>query len=351
MNKIIKLLLILVGGIMLLGAILLTWLTVTDFKPEAVDMLSINNNSKLNLPSTFTIFNWNIGYGALGEDVDFFFDGGEIVITPEDKYNKYINGITEIIGNTDADIFYFQEVDIKSKRSQYDNQLKRISDKLPNYSTTFGTNYDVSFIPPPGLFKTALGKVHAGLATFSEFKMDKSERVSLPGNYSWPKRILFLDRCMVVTRMTTENNKNVVLINTHNSAYDKGGFIKQNQLEFIKTYALKEYTAGNYVIIGGDWNSYMPGAGHDTFISKEGPAVYNEGLPNGWGIEGWKWGTDITIPTNRSLKTPYIRGQNFLCVIDGFLVSPNLNIKDVITHDLGFRYSDHNPVEITLELN
>lgn len=94
----------------------------------------------------------------------------------------------------------------------------------------------------------------------------------------------------------------------------------------------------------------MPGTDGDTFESVENASIYHQGLPENWEIEGWNWGIDPTIPSSRSLKTTYTKGQNFECVIDGFLLSPNIKIKNVLTHDLGFQFSDHNPIEISVEL-
>ena len=39
-----------------------------------------------------------------------------------------------------------------------------------------------------------------------------------------------------------------------------------------------------------------------------------------------------------------------LYVIDGFLLSPNIESKSVITIENGFSYSDHHPVKIRIEL-
>jgi hypothetical protein len=37
-------------------------------------------------------------------------------------------------------------------------------------------------------------------------------------------------------------------------------------------------------------------------------------------------------------------------VLDGFLVSSNVKVKEVVTEDLGFECSDHNPVILSFEL-
>jgi hypothetical protein len=50
------------------------------------------------------------------------------------------------------------------------------------------------------------------------------------------------------------------------------------------------------------------------------------------------------VPSIRSNGTPYKQGENFVAVIDGFLVSANVEIRTVTGHDLAFRNSDHNPV-------
>jgi endonuclease/exonuclease/phosphatase family metal-dependent hydrolase len=51
----------------------------------------------------------------------------------------------------------------------------------------------------------------------------------------------------------------------------------------------------------------------------------------------------------RDNATPYVKGETFETVIDGFLISPNLEIIKTKTHDLGFKNSDHNPVTVTLK--
>jgi hypothetical protein len=50
------------------------------------------------------------------------------------------------------------------------------------------------------------------------------------------------------------------------------------------------------------------------------------------------------------VASSYKEGVNFLSVIDGFLVSPNVEIKQVKGYDLKFKNSDHNPVKIWLKL-
>ncbi len=235
-------------------------------------------------------------------------------------------------------------------RSGKEDQFAGLKDLFPEYSSAFATNYKVKFIPSPKIIGPQYGSVLSGPAVFSRFSMRKADRYALPGNYKWPRRIFFLDRCMLVARLPAGEDREWVIVNTHNAAYDKGGFIKTEQLELIKSFALNEYAKGNAVIIGGDWNSYMPGTTGAQFPSAEGIPEYYQPLPSDWEIPGWDWGFDPSVPTCRSLAAPYKAGETFSCVIDGFLVSPNIEIIHTEGIDTGFQYSDHNPLIMTVKL-
>ena len=78
------------------------------------------------------------------------------------------------------------------------------------------------------------GKVSAGQGTYSKYKFETAERISLPTDQSWLARLFGLDRCMIVNRIKTSNNKELVLINVHMSAYDKGGEFRQKQLNMLE---------------------------------------------------------------------------------------------------------------------
>ena len=84
--KVLKVIGIILLIIILLVGGLFAWLTVKEYKPEDVEAVEIekegdNDSSKLPLGDTFTIMTWNMGYGALGENADFFMDGGTGVMT------------------------------------------------------------------------------------------------------------------------------------------------------------------------------------------------------------------------------------------------------------------------------
>jgi endonuclease/exonuclease/phosphatase family metal-dependent hydrolase len=156
---------------------------------------------------------------------------------------------------------------------------------------------------------------------------------------------------MMESRLPTNDGKQLVLANVHLSAFDKGGFIRTQQLAFLKEYACRELESGNYVVIGGDWNHLLS---RDPEAKK---AEYGDSwpfwlqvLPDDFVIDGFRWAVDETTPSCRTLDKPYVPGENVEVNIDGFLVSPGVEIVSVHGHDLGFENSDHNPVTVCIRL-
>ncbi|MBQ9304818.1 MAG: endonuclease, partial [Butyrivibrio sp.] len=66
--------------------------------------------------------------------------------------------------------------------------------------------------------------------------------------------------------------------------------------------------------------------------------------------------TDVSNPTCRSLDRVYADAQDKspnafqYYVIDGFIVSSNVEVQSLRTHNTVFQYSDHNPVSMDVIL-
>jgi len=151
---------------------------------------------------------------------------------------------------------------------------------------------------------------------------------------------------MVVNIIKTEDDKELYLINIHLSAYDTNGDIRKQQIEFLMGYLQDTYDElNNYIIVGGDWNHLLP----KELYYKDMPDWVSL-LPNELYQGKFKLVYDKSINTVRSEDTPYIKGLNFETVVDGFLVSPNIETINVKTLDYGFEFTDHNPVKATFRL-
>jgi endonuclease/exonuclease/phosphatase family metal-dependent hydrolase len=333
MKKALKLLLVIilipllwVGGNLVYG-------TLTDFKPPKEQVLQIEAVSAQRPDSIIQIFNWNVGYCGLGEESDFFYDGGSTVRMDQSTVQKNLNGVMNTLKYYDeADIILLQEVDTLSKRSWGLNEYSDIAQILPEHNRSFALNYNVNFIPIP--LTNPMGKVMGGLASYNRFTVTSATRHQFPSSYAWPNSIYFLDRCFMVQRMPY-NDVELVVINTHNSAYDDGS-LKAAEMDYLKDFLKKEEQKGNYIIVGGDWNQHAPGQG-------------DRQVPNDY-LEGWTWAFDTSFPTNRNLEKAYVAGETETQIIDFFLCSPNVEALEVNVVNLDFEFSDHQPVILTAKL-
>ena len=243
--------------------------TYTDYQPEAILPLPVEGQSvqtEIN-DSTLSLVTWNIGYCGLGRESDFFYhgsgyliSGGQMIRSPKKAVEKNFSGVLQTLEEQQADFYLLQEVDVHSKRSYFIDQQAAFGKLLPRHATTFAVNFDVKRVLVPIFQPWAVyGKAFSGLGTFSLFQPTQTERYQLPGKFGWPDRLFLLDRCLAVQRYTTDWGKELIVINLHNSAFDRTGTIKAQQMALLKELILEEYEAGNYVIAGGDWNQCPPG--------------------------------------------------------------------------------------------
>ncbi|MBP1616216.1 MAG: Endonuclease/exonuclease/phosphatase [Bacteroidetes bacterium] len=327
----------------------------TEFKPLKVQnlgLISQNAHSADTIPvgSTLSFFIWNIGYGGLGAETDFFYDGGKMSVVPKSWVDKYTQGIYKTIkehGNND--FFFFQEVDRKGWRSHDVDEVVGISASLPGYSSAFALNYDVKFLPMPWL--SPMGTIYSGLLSCSKYLPQASQRIALPNIDDFPRKLFYLKRCLLVQRYAVSNGKELIAINAHLEAYDEGGKVKKQQMELIRKLMEAEYSKGNYVVLGGDWNIAPPEFNihkwerekiDDPLYKLQNDSVY---------IPKWSFVADRNTPTNRKNNHAFDPQTTYTTVIDYFYVSPNVDVQWVKGVDAGFQYSDHNPVEMKIKLN
>lgn len=354
MKKALKYLLLLLLLLVLYVAAVLVHGTLTDWKPEQVLPLQAEQNAAPAVisDSVLSFITWNLGYGGLGAESNFFYDSGNMFFSNgrmvrADKalVEKNIGGDTLFMENTPADFYLFQEVDYRSKRSYDINQFKVIEKELPGYASFFAPNYRAPRVPIP-IFEPwkAYGHVESGLATYSRFQPQSAVRFQLPGEYPWPDRIFQLDRCAAVHRFGLEGGRELVVVNVHNSAYDKTGELKRQQMAFLKAFFLEEYAKGHYVIVGGDWNQCPPYFEFNRFSPGDSDGYSQINIEADFLPADWQWIYDPTLPTNRKVKDKYIPGESFITIIDFFLISPNVKVLLVKGIDQQFRFSDHQPV-------
>ncbi|MFH0758688.1 MAG: endonuclease/exonuclease/phosphatase family protein [Bacteroidota bacterium] len=342
---------ILYVALIFVGAFLifLLYATLDDFKPEEISNVPVEDQSEiLSDSAVLNLLIWNIGYAGLDASMDFFYDGGKQMRPTEEGVMSNMDGIRSTLAPFENyDFILLQEVDRDSKRSYHTNQIESIGQEFAGFKSFFGVNYDVFFVPIP--LSNPMGKVESGLLTLTRHIPDEVDRYSFPGNYSWPMKLFMLDRCFLVERHPVSNGKELLIINTHNSAYDDGS-LRTRQMEYLEVFLLTEYKKGNYIIVGGDWNQTpyglipeLPDHRFDTINLTY--VVENYPAPE------WTWAFDPGAPTNRRVDVPYNEPTSLTTIIDCYLLSPNIELEYINTIHTGFLYSDHQPVQLQARLS
>jgi len=315
----------------------------------------------LSTDTDYTAVAYNIGFGAYDQEYSFFMDTGHMAdgTAVQGAYGKGRSG-PAVLENTErsidlvqelgADFVLLQEVDQAADRSYFVPQDQMMTNALPGHSHIFANNFHSVFLAYP--FHDPHGSVQAGLLTLSRYQVSQAERRSYPVDESFPTKFFDLDRCFAVHRLPVDNGKELVLINSHMSAYDEGGLIRAAQLEMLNSVMAEEIAKGNYVIVGGDFNHALGSDLVNAFPSgqlyPEWVAVLEDGdLTAGMEIAHAENRTEV--PTCRAADIPYEKGVNFVTVVDGFLVSDNIQWT-AENIDADFLASDHNPVKLTFRL-
>lgn len=330
--------------ILIIISAFLAIITIVEYRPKDRENLHVIGNAAyeaLDLNKEYSISTFNIGYGALGETEDFFMDGGES-IRPEDKImvENNIKHIREKIVELKTDFVLVQEVDEDSKRSYNINQIEELL--IDDMEGSFAYNYKAKYVPFP--FPT-IGKVNSGILTMGNYKIKNAERISLPNPFSWPVRTVNLKRAIQITRYPIKGRENeFILINFHLEAFDSGEG-KREQTKLLSEIILEEYEKGNFVIAGGDWNQTLI---KDFEYDKSLLTEWTPGVLDWESLPKWEMGVDEDNPTNRSLLKQYLGNQEKLAefFIDGFIVSPNVQINETKVYKMNYQYSDHEPVKM-----
>lgn len=333
--------------LVLMGLILgiLLFFTLREYRPKPIETTDTPSGEKtLSVEDSLRILTCNTGYGGLDASEDFFMDGGSRVQPDNQKQvEKNLHGIGKFLSASDADVYFLQEVDLDSKRSFHINQQDFYEETL-GMDSAFGRNFLCDFVPYP---LPPIGKVDSGILTLTGLQTSSSSRISLPESFSWPVKTCNLKRCMLETRVPLEGTDvELVLLNFHLEAYDSGeGKIAQSKMLAEKLE--EEYAAGNYVIAGGDFNQTFPGMETSyPLIDTENWApgtLEEDSLP-----EHFSFAVDDSYPTCRLLNQPYTGSYDTsqVYVIDGFIVSDNLEVTEIKVLNEDFQYTDHQPVQL-----
>lgn len=354
-----------VGGIVIALVVVvagyLAYMLATYSRIPDGQVLDVGNNqsAKLECGKKYTALTYNIGFGAYTPEYSFFMDEGVMDdgtktqgtsswAKSKESVENCTSGDIALVKEQDVDFALLQEVDFGSTRSYNVNQVQLIEDAFSDMGSVEAVDYHSSFLFYP--FTQPHGFANSSLLTLSSANVDSAVRRSYPVSDSLSK-FTDLDRCFSVSRIPVKGGRELVLVNSHMSAYDKGGIVREQQLKMICEFLTEEASKGNYVIMGGDFNHALFGS-EKLYPSKQQVpswiAVFDDkDLPKGYSLV--KPTNLKDVATCRGADIPYEKGVNYTSTIDGFIVSSNVKATSQ-NIDNGFKYSDHNPVKLTFEL-
>ena len=358
------------------GYVLLSYNRIGDMD---LDITTAASNNEVKIGDVYSVSTYNIGFGAYSQDFTFFLDTGYDENGEETcgYYSKAkskeevlfnTNGAIDTILDLNVDFALFQEVDTDSTRSYKINQNEMIKQAFTGFDSTFAINFHSAYLPYP--LYDMHGIANAGLATLSKYKIQSAKRYEYTISDSLSK-LFDLDRCFSEIIVDIDgSDKKLHIVNSHMSAYDKGGVIRAKQIEELNAYMKECQEKGDYVVIGGDYNhdliTYNPNFSYTKdnipfYVNKKAPDwvsyFYDENGTSEF-IDGYSIVTSDNNPTCRNNDMEWEPGKTFTCVVDGYIVSNNIKIvyiENVQTkqgnkgYD-GFAYSDHEPVYMQFKL-
>jgi endonuclease/exonuclease/phosphatase family metal-dependent hydrolase len=319
---------------------------ISDYQTLEVASSETTNAYALDTAVNYSVITYNVGFGAYVPDYSFFMDGGESSRAESaSSCAAAIDGAATYVDEQNPTIVLFQELDLNSDRSYHIDQYQRVRTILTGYCSDFAINYDSAYLFYPLL--KPIGASRSGIATFSEYPISSAVRRSLPMQDDLSK-VAELDRCYTVSRLRVNNGHDLVVYNVHLIAYSSSGTVRQQQIDALMKDISGEIAQGNYVICGGDFNSEL--AASETALS----ASWAQPFPRSSIPEGAHMAIDLLnttqvaalVNSNRDAGQPYTAGTTATYMLDGFIISDNIEMTDYQVLNNEFAYSDHMPVRL-----
>lgn len=316
---------------------------------------------KLEKGASYRALTFNIGFGAYTPDYTFFMDEGAMedgsatvgehaTCVSEQSAKGTTAASVSLAKQLDADFTLLQETDRDSDRSYHVDQAGAFEQAFEGCSSVYTPNLHTAWLAYP--LTDPIGSMNGGLLTLSKYEVKDAVRRSYPISESFPDKFFDLDRCFELMRIPVSGSEHeLVLINSHMSAYDAGGEFRTKQLALIGSVMEEEARKGNWVIAGGDWNHALCGS-EALYPSKQQTPSWlavlsDDDLPEGFSVVKAK--NIGSVASCRDDDIAYEKGVTYTSTVDGFIVSSN--VEAVATNiDNGFKSSDHNPVLLDFKL-
>jgi len=199
---------------------------------------------------TLSVMTYNLGYlSGMANNLP--------VDMPQELFETNLNRAKSILRSLAPDIIGFQEIDFRSERSQYFQQLDSLA-FLGEYSMAYqSVNWDKEYVPfPYWPIKYHFGEMLSGQAILTFYEIEKSETVVLekPINAPFYYNKFYLDRLVQISEVHIGDIE-VIVMNVHLEAFDTE--TRQSQAKEVQRL-YQRYAEQGPILLIGDFNSRPP---------------------------------------------------------------------------------------------
>ena len=325
------------------------------------EQLNIERNRTwyLTTEKEYTALTMDIGYGIHTPDFTYYFDEGKMANgqTTKGEHNFGISAtavlenmmaIHDYVRNLNLDFYVFQNVDVASTRSHMVNGYEILNEALARYSRIAARYHHTQYLFYPLCHE--VGLINSDLMTYSRYKTTYGFRKQLPIDENLFSRVSSIDNAFSAAFMPVNGSdgKYLVLVNIN---LDKDEKTRNKQIETLNTFILDEYDYGNYVIIGGNFNSDTaedPG----QFTGEQQQPKWLTNFDESLLADGFTFihpNNEEDVANYHQADIPYEEGVSYESHINGFVVSNNIEANALIL-DTDYEYSNHNPVQLSFTL-
>ncbi len=216
-------------------------------------------------PDILTVMTWNIRFAA-GRQTPWFGDScGDRVLLTEAEVLVTLQKLAVKINEINPDLLLLQEVDVRSKRTAYVDQVQWLLDHTTLTYAAYASSWQAQFIPSDGL-----GRMDMGNAILSRWPIAEHERIQLPkrGDQDALTRYFYLQRCLLKTRIAFPGQDHFYVLNMHADAFSTDD-TKRKHIERFKEELDQLQAEHALFIAGGDFNMLPPGSDSTDFCLQD----------------------------------------------------------------------------------
>lgn len=245
----------LVGLVVSVLVLFSAWVYLSTYHPPEVEQEKVHSPEGLPVlqaGQTVKLLSWNVQFMAGNQNNHFFYDDGLDPWPSAQTVKDITQRVAAYISEQDPDFVLLQEVDDVAKRTHFQDQTQSLRKLLPQYKAYTETFYwKADYVPHPAI----KGRVGMKLVVLSKYALKNATRFALPAITTDDvlRRQFNLKRAMQQVHVPLQDGQELVLINTHLSAFAQGSDTMQRQIAKVMG-RLETMSSGERWILAGDFN-------------------------------------------------------------------------------------------------